>query len=169
MMACITTCMYYGFIDKTPRSAEAMELYAEIPVPFTILKLVSIFIVMCLASIFILPLTVLLIVQTQNFLSNKTTQARLKAKQVAGIPIKEMQGRELAESMMINYSENRHIFSDSSDGGAQDQQISEEDDESGPRLRKSKTLWKEDGIDYQPYKTKPRINCCTFSFPRRLT
>ena len=65
---------------------------------------ISIFIVMSLASTFILPLTVLVYVQTQNFMSGKTTSERLKVNQVAslGIPIKEMKGRELAEQMMLD-------------------------------------------------------------------
>jgi len=65
---------------------------------------VSLLIVICLASTFILPLSFLLLVQTQNFLSGKTTSERLKANQVAnlGIPISEMKGKELAQDMLLD-------------------------------------------------------------------
>jgi hypothetical protein len=57
---------------------------------------------MSMASLFILPLTVLVFIQTQNFLSGKTTQERIKANQVRGIPIQEMTGRDLADQMVLN-------------------------------------------------------------------
>ena len=73
---------------------------------------VAIVLILLISAVFVLPLSVLLMVQTKNFLANKTTQARFKNNQVAqlGIPIQELKGKEYTESIMRNYHDNLSLF-----------------------------------------------------------
>jgi len=69
---------------------------------------VLVILIITAASFFLVPLSVLLIVQTKNFLSGQTTQARLKTKQVSqlGATATQITGRGYAEQALLNYHDN---------------------------------------------------------------
>ena len=69
-------------------------------------------IVITVASFFLMPLTLLMIIQTKNFKAGKTTQNRLKNVSVSalGAKLTQISGRNYAQQAMLNYHENLKIF-----------------------------------------------------------
>ena len=59
---------------------------------------VTLGVVLGISTLFVLPLTLLVVVQTMNFLANKTTSNRMNSKQVSdlGIAIQEISGKKYA-------------------------------------------------------------------------
>merc|ERR1712224_502339 len=91
---------YVSYIFKPQNTTIAQFLY-----DFSIIYVVT------AATIFLLPLTVLVINQTRNFLAGMTTRSRLEAMKINfGSAITPITGREHAQQSMIQYHANLKIF-----------------------------------------------------------
>ena len=66
--------------------------------------------VLVISGFFTIPVTLLLVVQTQNFWAAKTTQTRLKFEKNGVNGIQEFHGREFAKQTMIDYDGNKKMF-----------------------------------------------------------
>lgn len=67
--------------------------------------------VIVLATLFLLPVTFLLLVQTKNFFSGQPTSARLKAKALNNSDgAKPIIGKQYAQQGLVNMVESQHIF-----------------------------------------------------------
>jgi hypothetical protein len=69
-------------------------------------------IVITVASVFLMPVSMLLQVQTLNFMSGQTTPERLKAAAISkhGTRSTTMKGKEYARFILLNFEENQNIF-----------------------------------------------------------
>lgn len=65
-----------------------------------------------IASLFMMPVSMLLQIQTLNFMAGQTTPERLKAAAISkhGTKSQAMKGKEYARFILLNYDENQNIF-----------------------------------------------------------